>query len=71
MYLVSDVIAGGYPNILWRNDGPDSSGGWIFTDVSVQSGTNYTVNAMGLGIGDYDNDGDLDLAFSHAEAGSS
>jgi len=69
LYIASDVIAAGYENILWRNDGPDGSGGWIFTDVSVESGTDYTINSEGLGIGDYDNDGHLDLAFSHSEGG--
>jgi hypothetical protein len=69
LYVASDVIANGWPNILWRNDGPDGSGGWIFTDISAESGTDYSINCMGLGIGDYDNDGYLDLAFSHALGG--
>jgi hypothetical protein len=69
LYISSDVIAAGWPNILWRNDGSDGAGGWIWTDVSVESGTNYSINCMGLGIGDYDNDGWMDLAFSHAEGG--
>ncbi len=69
LYIASDVIAAGWPNILWRNDGPDGAGGWIFTDISVESGTDYSINCKGLGIGDYDNDGYLDLAFSHAEGG--
>ena len=30
LYIASDVVAAGYPNILWRNDGPDGSGGWLF-----------------------------------------
>jgi hypothetical protein len=69
LYIASDVVAAGYPNILWRNDGPDGSGGWIFTDISFESGTDYSINCMGLGIGDYDNDGFYDLAFSHSEGG--
>jgi hypothetical protein len=69
LYIASDVIAAGWPNILWRNDGPDGSGGWLFTDISAESGTDYSINCMGLGIGDYDNDGDMDLAFSHAFGG--
>ena len=48
-----------------RNDGPDGIGGWLFTDISAASGTNKSVNSMGLGIGDYDNDGLFDLAFSN------
>ena len=69
LYIASDVVAAGYPNILWRNDGPDGSGGWTFTDISFESGTDYSINCMGLGIGDYDNDGFYDLAFSHSEGG--
>ena len=69
LYIASDVVAAGYPNILWRNDGPDTSGGWIFTDISFDSYTDYSINCMGLGIGDYDNDGFFDLAFSHAQGG--
>jgi hypothetical protein len=69
LYIASDVIAAGWPNILWRNDGPDGSGGWLFTDISIESGTDYSINCMGLGIGDYDNDGWMDLAFSHALGG--
>jgi hypothetical protein len=69
LYIASDVVSAGYPNILWRNDGPDGSGGWIFTDISAESFTDYSINCMGLGIGDYDNDGYLDLAFSHAQGG--
>jgi hypothetical protein len=67
LYIASDVVAAGYPNILWRNDGPDGSGGWLFTDISADSYTDYSINCMGLGIGDYDNDGFFDLAFSHAQ----
>ena len=66
LYLVNDILDGSWPgNILWRNDGEDGYGGWIFTDVSSASGTDQTVNGMGLGIGDYDNDGYFDLAFSN------
>ena len=35
LYIASDVVAAGWPNILWRNDGSDGTGGWTFTDVSV------------------------------------
>ena len=69
LYVPGDVVAAGYGNILWRNDGPDGSGGWVFTDVSFEAGVDYTINCMGLGVGDYDNDGHLDLAFGHSEGG--
>ncbi len=69
LYIANDVVAAGYPNILWRNDGPDGLGGWIFTDVSEESGTDYSISGMGLGIGDFDNDGWIDIASGHAEGG--
>jgi hypothetical protein len=70
LYLISDVFLTGYPNVFWRNDGPDiEQGGWIFTDISAESLTDYAVNGMGLGVGDYDNDGLIDIAFSHTVGG--
>jgi photosystem II stability/assembly factor-like uncharacterized protein len=69
LYIASDVVAAGYPNILWRNDGPDGYGGWTFTDVSTESFTDYSINTHGAGVGDYDNDGFLDLTLSHAQGG--
>ncbi|MDH4070443.1 MAG: FG-GAP-like repeat-containing protein, partial [Ignavibacteria bacterium] len=66
LYLVNDILDGTwYGNVLWRNDGDNGLGGWTFTDVSASSGTDLSVNGMGLGIGDYDNDGNMDLAFSN------
>ncbi len=65
LYLVNDKCCGTTTaSGLWRNDGDDGAGGWLFTDVSVASGSDFGVNAMGLGVGDYDNDGNLDIAFS-------
>jgi len=69
LYVANDVVAAGYPNILWRNDGSDGTGGWLFTDVSEESGTDYSINCLGLGIGDYDNDGWLDIATGSSEEG--
>ena len=66
VYAVNDYITRTtWPNILWRNDGPDGSGGWLFTDASVLSGANLAINSMGLGVGDYDNDGWIDFAISN------
>jgi len=48
-------------NVLWRNDGPDGNGGWIFTDVSAASGFGIGMAAMGLTVGDYNRDGQFDL----------
>jgi hypothetical protein len=65
LYLVNDIVMGGYHNVMWRNDGPDGSGGWIFTEASDATGTGKAVNGMGLGVGDINNDGWLDIAFSN------
>ncbi len=70
LHLVNDDIGGNnYPNVLWRNDGTDGSGGWIFTDVSATSGMNVSLNGMGQGVGDYNNDGWLDVAYSNGSPG--
>ena len=61
IYVVNDFGAANYPNVLWRNDGKDSSGSVVFTDVSRESGTDLEIFGMGLAVGDYDNDGDLDF----------
>ena len=61
IYVVNDFGAANYPNVLWRNDGKDSSGQVVFTDVSKESGTDLEIFGMGLAVGDYDNDGDFDL----------
>jgi hypothetical protein len=67
LYLANDNVDQGFHhNVLWRNDGPGAGNQWLFTDVSVSSGTNSNVNAMGLSAGDFDNDRDMDLAFSNA-----
>ena len=61
IYIVNDFGAANYPNVLWRNDGRDSSGQVVFTDVSKESGADIEIFGMGLAVGDYDNDGDFDL----------
>ncbi|HKD03010.1 MAG TPA: CRTAC1 family protein [Terriglobales bacterium] len=48
-------------NVLWRNDGPNGSGGWTFTDVSASSGFGIGMAAMGMGVGDYNRDGQYDI----------
>ncbi len=70
IYLVNDNIQFvNQPNKMIRNDGSDGAGGWIFTEVGAATGTDSSVNGMGLGMGDYDNDGWIDLAFSDAAPG--
>jgi len=48
------VLYGG--NALLRNDYPAS----IYSDISISSGIDQEINAMGIAIGDYDEDNDLD-----------
>jgi hypothetical protein len=64
IYVVNDFGAENFPNVLWRNDGPDGSGGWKFTDVSAAAGADAVMYGMGLAAGDYDNDGDLDISMT-------
>lgn len=61
LYVVNDFGARIQPNVLWRNDGPDDTRGWLFTDISKPSGAKVSMDGMGLAIGDYDLDGYLDL----------
>ncbi len=60
LYVLNDKNFG---NPMWRNDGP-GCGGWCFTDVSLQNGSNRPAWSMGLATGDYDRDGDLDFYYS-------
>ena len=62
MYVANDFHDG---NTLYKNNG-DST----FTDVSVQSGTNVQLDAMGLAVGDYDGDLDLDIHITDRGQGS-
>lgn len=69
LYLGNDYVgAKPEPNFLWRNDGR-RDGRWVFTNVSAESGTGFSMNTMGIGIGDFDRDLDLDVSLSNIEAG--
>lgn len=61
LYVVNDFGEFAEPNVLWRNDGPDGNGGWVFTDISTPSGTDSAIYGMGVAVGDYNLDGNLDL----------
>lgn len=69
LYLANDYF-GKSPdkNHLWLNSGPAGDGTWSFQDVSVASGTGYSMNAMGIAVGDYNRDGYLDLALPNIES---
>ena len=61
IYVAND----GYPNLLYRNDGP-----WQLEEVAAFAGAAYSEDGraqagMGAAAGDYDNDGDLDLYMTH------
>jgi hypothetical protein len=59
-----------YPNTLYRNDGADDRGGWIFTEVGPTVGFYSRLFGMGVGGGDVDNDGDLDYYISNCGIGA-
>ena len=52
-------------NIMYKNNGDGT-----YTDVSVLSGTDIAVDAMGGSIDDYDNDGDIDIYVSNGYDGN-
>ena len=52
-------------NVLWRNDGSNGSGGWVFTDVSASSGFGIGMATMGMAVGDYNRDGQFDIYLSN------
>jgi hypothetical protein len=67
LFVVNDFSAfTNYPGTLYRNDGPDGRGGWIFTDIGADAGI-HTIPLFGMGftIGDFDGDGDQDYFASN------
>jgi hypothetical protein len=44
------------PNVLLRNDGPDSAGNWKFTDISKEAGVDEQQASFSCFFFDYDND---------------
>ena len=59
------------PNLLFRNEGENTSGQWTFADATAQAGVAEPVWSFPAWFWDYDNDGWLDLFVSgyHANAG--
>ncbi len=53
LYLSNDKHAG---NHLWRNNGDGT-----FTDVSVETGTDISIDSMGIAVGDFDGNGFIDF----------
>ncbi len=52
------------PTRLFRNDGPDGMGGWLFTDVSDFASFNWVQAGMGIAVADFDRNGLLDYYVS-------
>ncbi len=51
----------GGPNVLLRNNGPDSSGRWTFTDISEAADIAEPSESFSMWFWDYDNDGWQDI----------
>ena len=51
----------GGANLLYRNDGPDGSGGWIFTEVGEEAGVTEPFMSFPTWWWDFDNDGFDDI----------
>ena len=49
------------PNVLLRNNGPDDSGQWTFTDVSDPAGITEPIESFSAWFWDFDNDGWVDI----------
>lgn len=62
IYIANDRRVG---NTMLKNNGDGS-----FTDVSIATGTDLTMDAMGLSVGDFDNDNDFDIYISNGEEGN-
>jgi hypothetical protein len=69
LYIVNDEGQSVQPNQLYRNDGSDGSGGWLFTRISDSCGCELAIFGMGTAIGDYDRDGDQDLYITNLADG--
>jgi hypothetical protein len=46
---------------IYRNDGPDGAGGWLFPNVGDSIGFDAAIFGMSACPGDYDNDGWMDI----------
>jgi hypothetical protein len=62
--IINDCPIGPRGMRMFRNDGDDGAGGWLFTDVTTEWGVGRCDNGMGLAIGDYNGDGRMDYLYS-------
>lgn len=63
IYIANDKYV--IPNLLYKNNGDGT-----FTDVSVASGTNISIDAMSVTIGDYNNDTWFDIYVTNGTQGN-
>ena len=63
LYLSNDKHGG---NRLWRNNDDGT-----FTDISMESGSNISIDSMGIGVGDYDGNGFIDIYLTNTTSLSS
>jgi len=52
-------------NVLYKNNGDGT-----FTDISISSGTNVSIDAMTVTVGDYNNDGWFDIYITNNPSGN-
>jgi hypothetical protein len=67
IYVANEVMSSDESllgNLMWRNDGSDDNGGWLFSNVTNSTGTQLWQNPMGLAVGDYNADGWLDFTMT-------
>jgi len=54
----------GRANLLFRNDGPGTNGGWRFTEMAAEAGVQMPMESFPTWFFDYDNDGWEDIFVS-------
>ncbi len=65
LFLVNDCPLDPTSTKLFRNDGDDRLGGWLFSEVSTELGAGHCAAGMGLAVGDYNRDGLLDYFYTN------
>ncbi|MBO6606795.1 FG-GAP-like repeat-containing protein [Psychroserpens sp.] len=63
LYVSNDKV--NMPNKLYKNNGNGT-----FTDISVSSGTNISIDAMSVTVDDYNNDGYVDIYVTNTQGGN-
>ncbi len=63
LYVSNDKV--NMPNKLYKNNGNGT-----FSDISVASGTNISIDAMSVTVDDYNNDGYVDIYVTNTQGGN-